>query len=490
MEDEAVTPPAQDVATAQAGGAIKLTDLAQTVGTGARETARATVGLDQPNSGHVVSPAFDSYHAPPLALVDECVHCGFCLPTCPTYLLWGEEMDSPRGRIYLMREGLEGEAMNDTMVRHFDQCLGCLACVTACPSGVQYGKLIEATRQQVERRFERSFSDRFFRELIYDLFPYPNRLKLLLPGLRLYQRTALQRVVKNSGLLNMAPARLRAMEAIAPPVSARDAAIPEWTPAEGTERARVGMLLGCVQRVFFSDVNAATVRVLAAEGCSVVAPAAQGCCGALSEHVGREEEALHFARRLIDTFDEANVDAIVVNVAGCGSTMKEYGYLLRDDPRYAEKAERLAGLVRDASEFLAEIEPQAERHPLPMSVVYHDACHLAHGQGIRKQPREVLREIPELDVREVPRERDICCGSAGTYNILEPDASRELGERQAGNVAAAAADLLVTANPGCHLQITASLERMGTTMPAAHVMQVVDASIRGLAPSALLEPRS
>lgn len=471
-------PPAQDRASAEAGGARRLSDLAQTVGI-ARSSAQATVGAGQPKSGQSVRPAFDAYHAPPRDLLDDCVHCGFCLPTCPTYLLFGEEMDSPRGRLYLMQEAHEGEPMNDTMVRHWDLCLGCLACVTACPSGVQYDKLIESTRQQVERRYPRSLQDRFYRELIYTVFPYPRRLALMVAPLGLYQRSGVRKALVRTGVLEKLPARLRAMEELMPEIPAKHDAIRPWTPAEGTERRRVGMLLGCVQRVFFSDVNAATVRVLSAEGCGVAAPERQGCCGALSAHVGREEEALDFARKTIDVFEAESVDNVAVNVAGCGSMMKEYAYLLRDDPAYAEKARRFSEKVRDVSELLQELGPVAERHPLPVTVVYHDACHLAHGQQIRKQPRESLKQIPGLQLREVPREREICCGSAGTYNLLEPEPGRELGERKAQNVLAAGAQILVTSNPGCHLQIAASLRRMGKSMPMAHVMEVVDASIRG-----------
>lgn len=433
----------------------------------------------------VTIPAFDTHHPPQMELIDDCVHCGFCLPTCPTYLLWGEEMDNPRGRVYLMREAHEGEALNDPMVRHWDLCLGCLACVTACPSGVQYEKLIVDTRQQVERRYRRSFQDRFVRELIYTFFPYPKRLQPLLVPLRLYQRS-IRPLTMRSGMLNLLPARLRAMEELMPEVGARREHVPEWTPAQGTETRRVGVLLGCVQRAFFSHVNAATVRVLAAEGCGVVAPRSQACCGALSAHVGREEEALTFARKTIAVFEDAEVDNVIVNVAGCGSLMKEYGYLLRDDPTYAERARQFAEKVRDASEFLQELGPVAERHPLPMSVVYHDACHLQHGQQIRKQPRESLKQIPQLELKEVPREREICCGSAGTYNMLEPEPGRELGERKARNVLEANAQILVTANPGCHLQIQSALKRMGKSMPTAHVMEIVDASIRGLPVESLL----
>jgi glycolate oxidase iron-sulfur subunit len=275
------------------------------------------------------------------------------------------------------------------------------------------------------------------------------------------------------------PARLRTLLGIAPEAPRGWQTIPAWVQARGKERMRVGMLLGCVQRVFFPQVNAATVRVLTADGCSVATPPNQGCCGALSAHAGREEEAIRFARRTIQVFERAGVDAVVVNVAGCGSHMKEYGYLLRDDPVFAERARRFSAMVRDVSELLTEIGTVAERHPLPLTAVYHDACHLQHGQGITRQPREALRQIPDLTLKEVPREREICCGSAGTYNLLEPEAARDLGDRKARNVLAAGAHVLVTGNPGCHLQIQAALRRMGVGMPAVHVMELVDASIRG-----------
>lgn len=481
--------PAQSQADAQAGGAPRLTDLAQGIGAASDSvTAEATRGSDREESGIVLQPAFDGHHPPSRDLVDDCVHCGFCLPTCPTYLLFGEEMDSPRGRIYLMREGLEGEAMSTEMVRHFDLCLGCLACVTACPSGVQYGKLIEATRQQVERRYPRSIPDRLFHAAIYQLFPYPARLKLLLPALALLQRSGLQRLARRTVVPRL-PSRLRMLDDLTPPAPAGGQQVPAWTPAWGPQRARAGLLLGCVQRAFFPGVNVATARVLAAEGCEVAAPPAQGCCGALSAHSGREAEAQQFARRIIDEFEAAEVDVVVVNVAGCGSHLKEYGHLLRDDPVYAERASWFAARVRDASEYLQELGLRAPRHPLPLSAVYHDACHLQHGQGITRQPRESLRAIPHLELREVPREREICCGSAGTYNLLEPDAARALGDRKAANVLDAGADLLVTANPGCHLQIVSSLRRMGRDLPAAHIMELVDASIRGESAERFMEGR-
>nr|WP_198004833.1 heterodisulfide reductase-related iron-sulfur binding cluster [Rubrobacter xylanophilus] len=467
----------QDVAMANAVGAGSPEDVGQGVGEAGPAGARATEGAGRPESGSAVFPAFDAHHPPDKELIDDCVHCGFCLPTCPTYVLFGEEMDSPRGRIYLMNKGLAEEPMNDQMVRHFDLCLGCMACVTACPSGVQYDKLIEATRAQVERRYERRPEDRAFREMIFRLFPYPERLRLLAGPLRLYQRLGVGGALRRAGLMRLLPERLRAMEALMPPLGPEER-IPPLTAPSGERRARVGLLTGCVQRVFFSRVNAATARVLAAEGCEVVAPEGQGCCGALSTHAGREEEALRFARRTIDTFEREDLDYVIVNAAGCGSTMKEYGHLLRDDPEYAGRAERFSSRVRDISEFLAELGPRAERHPLPVAAAYHDACHLAHAQGVRAQPRRVLGQIPGLELREI-REAEICCGSAGIYNMVEPGPAAELGERKAKNVLETGARLLITSNPGCTLQIQASLRRLGREMPVAHPAEVLDASLRG-----------
>ncbi|TDD42097.1 (Fe-S)-binding protein [Saccharopolyspora elongata] len=428
--------------------------------------------------------AFDALHPPQRELVDDCVHCGFCLPTCPTYDLWGEEMDSPRGRIYLMKEGLEGEPMTDTMVGHFDACLGCMACVTACPSGVLYGTLITETRAQVERNHQRGRWERLLRTAIFTLFPYPRRLKAMRGPLALYQRLGIGNLLKRSGLLAKLPDGLQVMESLAPPIS-RAPKLGNRIPARGKRRATVGMITGCVQSAFFPDVNAATARILSAEGCDVVIPPAQGCCGALSEHSGREPEAVKFARQLLDTFEESGVDYVVINSAGCGSTLKEYPRLLQDDPEYAERAERFSARVRDISELLAELGPVAERHPLPVQIAYHDACHLAHGQGIRSQPRELLRAIPGLELKEINR-GELCCGSAGVYNLLQPEAARDLGDRKAENVLATGAKLLVTANPGCSMQIRTALERRGERLAMAHTVQVLDASIRGKGVETLL----
>jgi glycolate oxidase iron-sulfur subunit len=399
-------------------------------------------------------------------------------------VLWGEEMDSPRGRIYLMKQGLEGEPMSDSMVAHWDACLGCMACVTACPSGVQYDRLIEQTRAQVERRHQRDPQDRALRALVFALFPCPRRLRLLRGPLRALQRTGLDKAIARTGLLERVAPRLAAMQSLAPELGPVER-LPEHIRAAGERRAVVGLLTGCVQGAFFPGVNAATARVLQAEGCDVVVPAGQGCCGALSTHNGREDEAQRFARRVIDTFERAGVERVVVNAAGCGSAMKEYADLLSDDPVYAGRARSFATRVRDVSEILDELGPVAPRHPLDMTVAYHDACHLAHAQGVRAQPRRLLQGIPDLEVREIA-EPELCCGSAGVYNIMNPEPARELGDRKAANIVATGADVLVTANPGCLMQVASAIERSGRPMGMAHTVEVLDASIRGLPTTALL----
>ncbi len=422
---------------------------------------------------------YDAHHPPSDELIDKCVHCGFCLPVCPTYVLWNEEMDSPRGRIYLMKMVADGTAnINETWVNHFDACLGCMACVTACPSGVEYGKLIEATRAQIERRYTRPASEKRFRRLLFSIFPRPDRLRALLLPLRLYQKVGLQSLVRRAGIPKLFPARFRAMEALLPQVPAQET-LPELIPAQGERRRRVGLLLGCVQRVLFPQVNAATARVLAAEGCEVVAPKAQPCCGALLVHAGEEEQAVQLARQTIDAFEKARVDVVIINAAGCGSNVKEYGHLLRDDPEYAERAKAFAAKCRDVSEFLAELEPRATRHALPLRVAYHDACHLQHAQGVRLQPRTVLGRIPQLELLEIP-EAAICCGSAGIYNLVQPEAATELGDRKASHIAALEADIVVSANPGCLLQLQSALARAGRKLPVRHFIELLDASIRGV----------
>src|SRR5215470_595679 len=422
--------------------------------------------------------AFDAHHPPATEIIDKCVHCGFCLPACPTYVLWGQEMDSPRGRIYLMKLAAEGAAqITPKWVSHFDTCLGCMACMTACPSGVDYGKLIEATRAQIERNFPRTASEKRHRHFLFDTFTRPERLRRLRVPLLAYQKSGLQALVRGLGLLKLLPKKWQAMEALLPRLTPQEA-VPEVTPATGAKRRRVGLLLGCVQREFFSQVNAATVRVLAAEGCEVVAPQAQTCCGALLVHAGEEPGAIELAKKTIDVFEQANVETIVTNAAGCGSNVKEYGHLLRDVPEYADRARNFSAKCKDISEVLAELAPRSQRHPLKMRVAFHDSCHLQHAQGVRSQPRALLSSIPGLELTEIP-ESAICCGSAGIYNLVQPDAAKSLGDRKAQLVSQLKPDVVVTGNPGCILQLQAALARRHQKTPVIHTIELLDASLRG-----------
>jgi glycolate oxidase iron-sulfur subunit len=452
---------------------------------------------DAAGSGAAGPSAFDAGHPPDQALIDKCVHCGFCLPSCPTYVLWGEEMDSPRGRIYLMKAGLDGRAeMTPAFVNHFDACLGCMACVTSCPSGVQYAPLIEATRAQIDRRYPRSWPDRLFRSAIFALFPYPKRLRVALMPLAIWQATIgrnrrdreRKKPRDDSQRSSRSPrfhsvvARVTAMLSLAPDVTwpSLFLSVPARTPAVGARRLTVGVLTGCVQRLVFPRVNAATVNVLAAEGCDVIAPPDQGCCGALALHAGRVDEARAFARQTIDVFERAGVERIAVNAAGCGSSMKEYGQLLADDPAWAERARAFSGRVRDVTEVISELGvPRAPRHALAIRVAYHDACHLAHAQGVRQPPRDLLRSIPGLEILPFA-EQEICCGSAGIYNLVEPVTARELGDRKVAHIDAVRPDVIATANPGCTLQMTAAARRLGQVRPICHPIEILDASIRGV----------
>jgi glycolate oxidase iron-sulfur subunit len=409
--------------------------------------------------------AFDLRRPPEQDVIDDCVHCGFCLDTCPTYVLWGMEADSPRGRIVLIGDGLAPEAtMSDELATHLDRCLGCMACVSACPSGVRYDRLIERARPQVERNHRRPAADRALRRLLYETLPHPGRLRVLKPLIGLGRRPRVRALT---------PGPLRTLTEIAPrATNARSAPIPERTPAVGEPRGRVGLLLGCVQRVFYPEVHRATVDVLAAEGFEVLAPAQPDCCGALELHGGAEDAALRRARETVDAFAALGVDHIVVNAAGCGSAMKQYGELL-GEPR----AETFAGQVCDVSELLASVAPRAPRGPLPLRVVYHDACHLAHAQGVRSEPRALLRGIPELELLEVPDEPAVCCGSAGIYNLVEPEAAAQLGERKARSVLRTGADAVAAGNPGCAAQLDLHLRRLGSPLPIHHPIELLADSI-------------
>lgn len=434
-----------------------------------------------------VSPAgegFDTKHPPAQPLIDACVHCGFCLTTCPSYRVIGKEMDSPRGRIYLMDAINKGEApLSPTSVQHFDSCLGCLACTTACPSGVQYDQLIAAVRPQIQRHHRRSLPEKLLRGLIFKLFPYPDRIRLLLTPLGLYQGLGFSKLVQQTGILQRFFPNLAAMESLLPPVTPQcfQDNLPEVIPAQGTRRYRVGMILGCVQRVFFSDVNAATARVLTANGCEVVIPRSQGCCSALPAHQGEEAQAQALARQMIDAFEGTGVDYVIINAAGCGHTLKEYGHILQDDAEYRDRAQAFSAQVRDVQEFLAEAGLTAQLQPLtdgPLTAVYQDACHLLHGQKISVQPRQLLQQIPNLSLRE-PLDAALCCGSAGVYNMLQPQVAEELGQMKAQNLVNTGAQLIASSNPGCSLQIKKHLQAQEQTIPLMHPIELLDRSIRG-----------
>ena len=426
-------------------------------------------------------------HKPDKELLNACIHCGFCLTSCPTYVLWGDESDSPRGRIQFMKMLADDELQPDRqMTQHFDSCLGCEACATACPSGVQYGALIEETRAYVAKTVPRRLPDAAYRALLFSLFPYPKRLRAMKPFLWLYQKSGVSAAVR-SPVGKVLPRRLRALDAVLPSVRLRHDQIPVITPPKTARRLRAGMITGCVQDAFFSDVNAAAVRVLTAEGVEVITPPNQGCCGALHIHSGREEGAMAMARSMIDIFERAQVDVIVIDSAGCGSTLKRYDRLLQGDAQYAERAKAFVAKVKDISEVLSSLPVVAPRHPIPLQAAYHDACHLSHAQKIREAPRNMLRTIPQLEIIEIP-EGDICCGSAGIYNLTEPAAANALGTRKAQNILSVKPHALVASNPGCLLQISASLKKEGVRMRTYHPIELVDMSIRGALPNELTAP--
>ena len=401
---------------------------------------------------------------PSLEELRKCVHCGICLPQCPTYRVLGEEMDSPRGRIYLMRARAEGRTgATETFARHMDLCLGCRACETACPSGVAFGSLLEATRAQLRLgpRREAGWVER----LIFALFPHPERLGRLLGGLRLYQRTGLAAVVARSGVLAATPA-LAALEALLPTLPT-PAPIAEFTPARGPRRGRVGLLTGCVQRHLFPGANADTARMLALGGYEVVAPSRQGCCGALELHAGRADAFRARARALTKAFPAGlGLDWVVTNAAGCGSALREYGRLLPQCP----EAQRLAERTRDVSEVLARCELPLGR--LDLDVTYHDACHLAHGQRVRSEPRALLQRIPGLRLVELA-DSDLCCGSAGVYNLLEPEMADRLLAMKLDRIAETGAAVVASGNPGCALQIAKGARLRGVRLEVCHPVELL-----------------
>jgi glycolate oxidase iron-sulfur subunit len=408
--------------------------------------------------------------------LDRCVHCGLCLNACPTYRQLGLEMDSPRGRVYQMIRVANGEAeVTPAYIRHIDLCLACRACESACPSGVRYGHMVEAARTQIEAVRDRPWAIRLARRIAFR-HVVPSRFWLSVVGRLLwaYQHSGMQELVRSTGLLNEF-GDLGKAESLAPPVE-----IPFFNdkygkvfPAEGEQRYRVALLGGCIANIFFARLNEATIRVLRKNGCEVSVPEAQTCCGALQAHIGMTDEARALARRNIDALETGRFDAIVTNAAGCGSTLKEYGELLADDKRYSSKARDFAAKTKDVNEFLASIEWNRNFGNLPVRVTYQDSCHLAHGQKVRLAPRRLLKSIPGIEFRELPL-ADQCCGSAGVYNVLQPEMASAVLDAKMANVRTTLADVIVTANPGCMLQLRAGVERHGGTQRVAHVVEVLD----------------
>ena len=414
--------------------------------------------------------------APKQVDLDRCVHCGLCLNSCPTYRELGVEMDSPRGRIYQMVQVAQGEAtINPAYIQHLDLCLACRGCETACPSGVQYGRLIEAARAHIENNVERPWHVRMVRDFVFKKL-LPSRTLLKIAGLKLYayQASGLQKLARASGLLKLMGGLGRA-EQLAP-----TAELPTFyryygkvLPPSGAKRYKVAMLGGCMANIFFARLNEATVRVLQKNGCEVHVPDGQTCCGALHVHAGLKEPARKLARQNIDALLAGKYDAIITNAAGCGSTLKEYHDLLEDDPAYAGKAHEFVSRLKDVTEFLASIELNTDMKPLPYTVTYQDSCHLAHGQKIKAAPRSLLRSVPGLTLKEMPMS-DLCCGSAGIYNVVQNEMSMAVLDKKMRYVNMVNPDVIVTANPGCMLQLAAGAKMHGKGQPVKHVVEVLD----------------
>jgi glycolate oxidase iron-sulfur subunit len=413
------------------------------------------------------------------ALLKQCVHCGLCLDYCPTYRVLGVEMDSPRGRIYLIKSVYEGKIAPDDpkFSDHMYACLDCRACQTVCPAGVRYGALVEAARGVAapDNVGERTLG----RFILRQVFTRGWALDLAGFGLRFYQKSGLQGLLRNSGLLKVLPGRLKDMESLLGVAQGgfAKAHLRTVTPAVGHRRHRVGFIAGCVMSQLQGETNRASVRVLAQNGCEVISPSEQGCCGALHVHSGDRETARELARNNIEAFENLSLDAVIINAAGCGSTLKEYGDLLAGEPAWSERAHAFAASVKDISEFLASIDLNREMGYVRKRVTYQDPCHLVHGQGIRDQPRQLLRAIPGLELIEL-KDSDVCCGSAGIYNLTHYDLSMQILEPKLDNIAATGADVLVAPNPGCAIQIEAGCRRRGLGVRVAHVVELLDEAYR------------
>ena len=428
------------------------------------------------------SAAFD---APQRKDLDRCVHCGLCLNACPTYRELGVEMDSPRGRIYQMVQVAEGRlAINDDYIEHIDLCLACRACETACPSGVQYGKLIEAARAEIEGSRPHGWFERLVRWFVFDrLLCSPFLLKVAGYKLWAYQRSGLQALVRKLGILKLF-GRLAEIEELSPTAEPPFffGQIGKTFPAEGERKHRVAMLAGCIANLSFARMNEATVRVLQRNGCDVEVPAAQGCCGALQVHAGLRNLGRRQAKQNIAAFEQGGYDAIITNAAGCGSVIKEYPELFEHDPAWHARAVAFSSKVKDISEFLAGIDLNGDLGSLPLTVTYQDSCHLLHGQKVRTPPREMLAAIPDLRFRELPLS-EICCGSAGVYNVEHTEMSMALLEKKMQMIETTGADTIVTANPGCMLQLRVGVEKYGKKQRVLHVVELLDEAYRRTVPS-------
>ncbi|MFN7996312.1 MAG: heterodisulfide reductase-related iron-sulfur binding cluster [Bryobacteraceae bacterium] len=416
---------------------------------------------------------------PRQADLDRCVHCGLCLNACPTYRTLGIEMDSPRGRIYQMAQVSAGAPVTSSFVEHIELCLACRGCESACPSGVQYGRMVEAARAQIESSVPQKRTSRWMRRFIFGhVLRSPATMTVLGSMLYLYQGSGLQKLVRGLGFLKLI-GKLGDVEQLAPGAEPPFffSQIGKTFPAEGHRRYRVAFMAGCIANVSFARLNEATIRVLQKNGCQVSIPKGQGCCGALHVHSGLREEARALARKNIDVLLDGNFDAILTNAAGCGSTLKEYGELLEDDPEYAERARQFSARMQDVTEFLASMELSRDMHSLPLTVTYQDSCHLAHGQKIRSAPRKLLESIPGLEFREMPL-ADLCCGSAGIYNVVQNEMSMQILERKMENVNSTGADVIATANPGCMLQLRAGARLHGNGQRVVHVIELLDEAYR------------
>lgn len=428
-------------------------------------------------------PEYDDY--------SRCVHCGLCANNCPTYRLWGREADSPRGRIRQMQLVDQGRLeLGDAFVTHIDRCLNCRNCETVCPSGVEYGKLLELARAQIEQKYKRPLASRIARDFVYRrLLPFPGRISAAAKVLRIYQQSGLAAAARATGVLWLLG--LSEREKLLPKIDSQFffSELGKTFPATGARRARVAFFGGCVAQVTFSELNRATIRVLQANGCEVVVPVAQGCCGALAAHAGVRDVARELARTNLDAFLSEDVDAIITNSAGCGSTLKEYGHLFEVGTVDEDRAAQFTAKMRDITEFLAELGVTAPLAPLPMRVTYQDSCHLVHGQKIREAPRQLIRMIPELEFVEMAAS-DLCCGSAGVYNVTETKTSMELLERKMDTIAQTKASTIVTANPGCILQLRAGAAKRKSGQEVLHVVELLDRSMRSNSSAISRQPSS